>query len=55
MERRLGRFAWDIEREAANIAKHGVDFTTAVKVFFDVKRKIIIDSKHLSSMRKCNA
>ena len=46
MEQRLGRFIWDIEREIANIAKHGVDFTTATKVFFDAKRKIIIDSKH---------
>jgi uncharacterized DUF497 family protein len=46
MERRLGRFAWGVEREIANIAKHGVDFTTAAKVFLDAKRKIIIDSKH---------
>ena len=46
MERGFGRFVWDVEREDANIAKHGVDFTSAAKVFFDAKRKIIIDSKH---------
>ena len=46
MEQRSGRFFWDIEREIANIAKHGVDFTTAAEVFLDAKRKIIIDSKH---------
>ncbi len=46
MERRAGGIVWDIEREVANIAKHGVDFTSAAKVFVDPKRKIIIDSKH---------
>lgn len=46
MERRLGRFVWDTEREIANIAKHGVDFTNATKVFLDAKRKIILDSEH---------
>ena len=46
MKRRVGRFVWDIEREIANIEKHGVDFTSAAKVFLDAKRKIIIDSKH---------
>ena len=46
MERRIGRFVWDADREIANIAKHGVDFTSASKVFLDPKRKTIIDSKH---------
>ena len=46
MERRIGRFVWDADREIANIAKHGVDFTSASKVFLDPKRKIILDSKH---------
>ena len=46
MERTFGVFVWDIERENANIAKHGVDFTSASKVFLDTKRKIILDLKH---------
>jgi hypothetical protein len=39
MDRRLGRFVWDMDREAANIAKHSVDFTTAMKVFILLRRK----------------
>lgn len=46
MERRVGKFVWDVDREIANIEKHGVDFTSASKVFLDPKRKIILDSKH---------
>jgi hypothetical protein len=46
MERRVGKFVWDTDREIANIAKHGVDFASASKVFLDPKRKIILDSKH---------
>ena len=39
-------FVWDLEKESANIHKHGVDFATAAKAFKDHKRKIYIDSKH---------
>lgn len=46
MERRFGRFIWDMEREKENISKHGVDFTTAIKAFLDIKRKVLVDSKH---------
>lgn len=46
MQHKIGKFAWDSEKETANIAKHGVDFTTAKKVFFDKDRKIFTDSKH---------
>ena len=48
MEKRFGRFVWDTEREEENIAKHGVGFATAIKAFLDVKRKILVDSKHSS-------
>ena len=41
-----GMFVWDGAKEAANIAKHGVDFTTAAKVFFDPLRIIAADSAH---------
>ncbi len=46
MEQRIARFIWDIDKETANIAKHGIDFTTAKKAFFDKDRKIFTDSKH---------
>ena len=39
-------FIWDPEKEQFNIEKHGIDFTTAAKVFLDTKRKIYIDSVH---------
>jgi uncharacterized DUF497 family protein len=41
-------FIWDSEKELINIAKHGIDFTTAAKVFKDRSRKIYTDSKHSS-------
>ena len=46
MERHHGRFIWDLERESSNIEKHGVDFTAALKVFLDPRRKIFTDSQH---------
>jgi len=39
-------FIWDLNRESANIRKHGIDFITASKAFKDPERKIYIDSKH---------
>jgi uncharacterized protein len=39
-------FAWDPRKERLNIRKHGIDFTTAAKVFLDPRRKIYVDSKH---------
>lgn len=46
MERRFGRFVWEFEKEIVNIAKHGIDFTTAAKAFLDSERKIFTDSRH---------
>jgi len=46
MEKGEGSFVWNFEKELTNIAKHGVDFTTAAKAFKDPKRKIYIDAKH---------
>jgi uncharacterized protein len=37
---------WDWKKEAANVRKHGVDFSTASKVFKDPKRQIFTDSRH---------
>ena len=46
MKRQFGKFIWDIDREQDNIAKHGIDFLTAIKAFRDVDRKIFVDIKH---------
>ena len=31
----MNRFEWDPGKAAANLAKHGIDFTDATAVFFD--------------------
>jgi len=46
MDRRIGSFIWNIEKEAANLQKHGVDFETAARAFKDPKRKIYTDERH---------
>lgn len=39
-------FVWDSGKELVNIEKHGINFTTASRVFKDPERRIYIDSKH---------
>ena len=46
MDRHFGSFVWDVQKEAANIRKHGVDFQTAVEAFKDPRRKLYVDEKH---------
>lgn len=46
MDRICGSFIWDKDKEADNIHKHNIDFTTAAQAFKDPHRKIYIDSKH---------
>ena len=46
MNELYGSFVWDVDKEMANIAKHGVDFRTAAKVFRDPNRKVFKDEKH---------
>lgn len=46
MQKGIGRFVWDAERELENIRKRGVDFLTAAQAFADPDRKIYTDSKH---------
>jgi hypothetical protein len=46
MDKELGSFVWDLEKEAQNIKKHGVNFTVAAGVFRDKKLIIMIDEKH---------
>lgn len=39
-------FEWDSEKEKANIRKHGIDFTTAARVFGDSNRLELYDEAH---------
>jgi uncharacterized DUF497 family protein len=39
-------FEWDAEKEAANIAKHGANFTEAQHAFLDRKRVLLKDVTH---------
>ncbi|MDD5347015.1 MAG: BrnT family toxin [Candidatus Omnitrophica bacterium] len=43
-----GSFIWDGEKEAANIRKHGVDFSVAAEAFKDPARIILHDEEHSS-------
>ena len=40
------QFEWDEEKERINIAKHGIDFSTASHVFLDPDRLEYYDEKH---------
>jgi uncharacterized DUF497 family protein len=40
------RFEWDEEKNAANKAKHGISFESAVRVFTDSNRLEQYDSSH---------
>ncbi len=37
------KFTWDPQKEAANLARHGVDFTTAQKAFADPRALVAFD------------
>ncbi|OGW79999.1 MAG: hypothetical protein A2Z83_09330 [Omnitrophica bacterium GWA2_52_8] len=39
-------FVWDPEKEALNLSKHGINFSTAAGVFKDPRRKIFKDIGH---------
>mgnify|MGYP001558711812 FL=1 len=45
-------FEWDEEKDAANLAKHGVDFQTAQYAFLDKKRVIAEDLAHSKIERR---
>ena len=40
------QFEWDDEKEKINIVKHGIDFTTAARVFKDENRLELYDEVH---------
>ena len=39
-------FEWDDEKEKINIRKHGIDFSTAARVFNDENRLELYDEAH---------
>lgn len=39
-------FEWDDGKEKINISKHGIDFTTAARVFKDKNRIELYDAEH---------
>lgn len=40
------RFSWDRAKERDNLARHGVDFTTAQRAFADPRALVLFDSPH---------
>lgn len=40
------RFSWDRTKERANLARHGVDFTTAQRAFADPRALVLFDVAH---------
>ena len=40
------RFSWDRAEERLNVARHGVDFTTAQQAFADPKSIVLFDDAH---------
>lgn len=39
-------FEWDAAKEAANLEKHGVDFSTVPEAFDDPRRLVVEDAAH---------
>ena len=40
------RFSWDRAKERDNLARHGVDFTTAQRAFADPQALVLFDEAH---------
>ena len=40
------KFEWDEDKNKQNLAKHGIDFETAILVFNDIQRIEIYDMEH---------
>lgn len=40
------RFSWDRAKERLNVARHGVDFTTARRAFADPRALVLFDAAH---------
>lgn len=46
MDLQFGNFIWNMEKEALNVLKRGVDFRTAARVFTDPDLRLFVDSQH---------
>jgi uncharacterized DUF497 family protein len=42
-------FEWDAAKEAANLEKHGVDFSSVPAAFDDPRRLVVADAVHSAS------
>jgi uncharacterized DUF497 family protein len=42
------RFIWDEDKNCANLKKHGIDFTDAVRAWYDPDRLDFFDEDHSS-------
>jgi uncharacterized DUF497 family protein len=40
------RFSWNRAKERENLARHGVDFTTAQQAFADARALVLFDAAH---------
>ncbi len=49
MELEEREFEWDLVKEAANVIKHGVDFSAAQRAFADPRRVLAEDVAHSTS------
>ena len=47
------RFSWDRAKERDNLARHGVDFTTAQQAFADPKSLVLFDEAHSDHRELC--
>ncbi len=41
-----GQFEWDSAKQKQNLAKHGIDFETAIEAFKDPHKIIAVDGLH---------
>ncbi len=46
------QFEWDSAKAASNLAKHGVSFEIAARVFADPHRCTVVDSRHTAEVRQ---
>ena len=44
------RFLWEEKKNQANLKKHGVDFTDAVRAWYDPDRLDFFDEKHSTDL-----
>jgi uncharacterized DUF497 family protein len=46
------QFEWDAAKAAVNLAKHGISFDQATRVFADPARLTVLDTRHTAETRE---